>query len=246
MNAFCFDLDNTFIYSHRRIINGEKITAEIFKNKKQSFMTRYTYDFIKSNKSIKMIPVTTRTRNQYERVFILNGICDTAVVCNGGSLLINGVVDESWEAETIKLVGNEIEAVKDVLKFIRRFKDSDEIHSAAPYMVYFRSDNTAEKAELIKNNFDMEKLYVGHDGRKVYCIAKSVNKGQAILRLREKFDLENIIAAGDSEFDIPMLDMASEAFASEKIFNLVSNRKKHILNGDIISDQICMLVKQLI
>lgn len=246
MNAFCFDLDNTFIYSHRRRITGEKITAEIFENKKQSFMTRYTYDFMRNNKDIKMIPVTTRTRNQYERVFILNGICDTAVVCNGGSILINGVIDESWESETIKLAGNEIDAVNVAMKFIRRFKDSYEIHAAAPYMVYFRSDNTAEEAELIKNNFDMEKLYVGHDGRKVYCIAKSVNKGQAILRLREKFGLENIIAAGDSEFDIPMLNMASEALASEKIFNLVSNSKKHVLNGEIISDQICMLLKQTI
>lgn len=245
MNAFCFDLDNTLIYSHRRIINEEKITAEIFENKKQSFMTRYTYDFIESNKSVKMIPVTTRTRIQYERVFILNSICDTAVVCNGGSLLINGVTDEDWEADTVKLAGNEIDAVNDVLKFIRKFKSSDEIHTAATYMVYFRSDNAAE-TELIKNNSDREKLYVGHDGRKVYCVAKSVNKGQAILRLRKKFGLNNIIAAGDSEFDIPMLDMASEALASEKIFNLVSNSKKHILNGEIISDQICMLVKQLI
>ena len=42
-----------------------------------------------------------------ERIFVLNDICSIAVVCGGGSLIINGAVDEDWEADTMKIAGSE-------------------------------------------------------------------------------------------------------------------------------------------
>lgn len=244
--AFCSDLDNTLIYSHRKIINEDKATAEFLNGKEQSFMTKFSYDFIRDNAAINLIPVTMRTREQYERIIVLNDICSIAAVCGGGSLIINGAVDEDWEADTIKIAGSEIGAVGDALKLITRIKNKDEIHNAAPYMFYFKSDSTASDADFMRKNSDTEKIKIDYDDRKVYCIAGSVNKGQAVRRLREKYNLKHIIAAGDSEFDIPMLEEASAALIHEKIFNNVKNEKKYILKGEIVSNQVCMLLKQLI
>lgn len=244
--AFCSDLDNTLIYSHRKIINEDKLTAELLNGRDQSFMTKFTYDFIKDNADLNLIPITMRTNEQYKRIFILNDICSIAAVCGGGSLIINGTADEDWEADTIKMAGNEIDAVGGALKLTTHIKNKGEVHSAAPYMFYFKSENSISDADFMRKNSDTEKIEIGYDDRKVYCIAKSVNKGQAARRLREKYNLEYIIAAGDSKLDIPMLEEASAALAHEKIFDNVKNEKKHILKGEIVSNQICMLLKQFI
>ena len=244
--AFCSDLDNTLIYSHRKIINQDKVTAELLNGREQSYMTKFTYDLIRDNSRIDLIPVTMRTKEQYERIFVLNDICSIAVVCGGGSLIINGAVDEDWEADTMKIAGSENDAISDALKLITRIKNKDEIQNVAPYMFYFKSNSTALDADFIRKNSDTEKIKISYDDRKVYCIAKSINKGQAVIRLREKYNFEHIIAAGDSEFDIPMLEEASAALVNEKIFNNVKNERKHILKGEMISNQVCMLIKQLI
>lgn len=91
-------------------------------------------------------------------------------------------------------------------------------------MFYFKSENAVSNADFMRKNFNTEKIEIGYDDRTVYCTAKSVNKGQAVRRLREKYNLEYIIAAGDIEFDISMLEEASAALTHEKIIDDIKKK----------------------
>ena len=67
MSVFFTDLDNTMIYSHHREIGKPKIVIEHLDGKEQSFMTEFTYDFLSSAEWLDIVPVTTRTKQQYEK-----------------------------------------------------------------------------------------------------------------------------------------------------------------------------------
>ena len=58
------------------------------------------------------------------------------------------------------------------------------------------------------------------------------NKGAALTRLKEKFTPEFVIAAGDSEIDIPMLEIADLAYCKESIIDKVSNKNKKIFTNE--------------
>ena len=45
-------------------------------------------------------------------------------------------------------------------------------------------------------------------GKKIYFFPPEINKGTAVIRLKQKFDSQLVICAGDSAIDIPMLNMA--------------------------------------
>ena len=63
----------------------------------------------------------------------------------------------------------------------------------------------------IKNELDSELLDIFTNGTKVYAVPKGLDKGLALRRIRERLGADKIIAAGDSEFDIPMLRSADIA-----------------------------------
>ena len=73
--------------------------------KKQiSFITRKTYSLLKKlNKDILIVPTSTRTIEQYNRINLNIGKIKYALVCNGGILLVNGVKDEKWYEESLKM-----------------------------------------------------------------------------------------------------------------------------------------------
>jgi phosphoserine phosphatase len=51
------------------------------------------------------------------------------------------------------------------------------------------------------------------NGEKVYVVPKRLNKGQAVKRFLAYKKEDSSLAAGDSEFDIPMLQAAGTGFA---------------------------------
>ena len=60
----------------------------------------------------------------------------------------------------------------------------------------------------MKRELDTEKVDVLGNGEKVYVVPKMLNKGTAVRRFREYMGADEVIAAGDSEFDAPMMEAA--------------------------------------
>jgi len=72
LSVFFTDLDNTLIYSHKREIGEEKTVVEYLDGRQQSFMTNYTYKYLKNAKWLDIVPVTTRIDTQFKRITCMN------------------------------------------------------------------------------------------------------------------------------------------------------------------------------
>ena len=56
-------------------------------------------------------------------------------------------------------------------------------------------------------------MYIDNNGTKVYIFPKKLDKGSSLKRFRDYVGQENkFIAAGDSDFDVPMLLAADKGF----------------------------------
>ena len=110
---FFTDLDNTLIYSHRHQLPENKVPVEWIGEKTQSFMTQRAYSYFSSLSDLEIIPVTTRSVEQYMRLQNLATRfgCRYALVCNGAVLIKDGVVDETWMRESQKIADGEMAEV---------------------------------------------------------------------------------------------------------------------------------------
>ena len=87
------DLDNTLIYSYKHEIGGPKTCVEIYQGREISFMTETSHRLLGqlcSKPGVLVVPTTTRTLEQYQRIDLGIGVPEYALVCNGGVLLHQG------------------------------------------------------------------------------------------------------------------------------------------------------------
>lgn len=235
------DIDNTLIRSHRHACQGQKVWVEYLNGRKQSYMSTQTYDYFRSQNWLKVVPVTTRTAEQYERLSDLSNELgwEMALICNGALLLINGKEDSSWTEESLRMsIPNRNSYVR-VRDEAYKIFDSSRIIEIPGIMFYVKTENVDAVYNCLLRKMDSEHIEIHKDSRKVYCFPKTFNKGMAIERLMKRLTLSNCIAAGDSEFDIPMLEKASIALCPEKLCKGMSIYGRLIPCQGVFSDTIC-------
>lgn len=215
MVVFNTDLDNTMIYSYRRDIGDDKICAEIYQGREVSFITPKTAELLAEvNESAVLVPTTTRTVEQYERIDLGIGTPHYALACNGGVLLVDGVEDEQWYSESLRSV----EDCKEELALAVKLLDEDknrtfEVRFIRGLFVFTKSSEPEISVEMLRTALDESKMDVFSNGVKVYAVPKALSKGNAVKRFKEMIGADTVIAAGDSEFDISMLNAADIAIA---------------------------------
>ena len=102
------DLDNTLIHSYRHKKDND-ICIETINDKQQGFISPHTYEFIKNiPENITLIPVTTRSIEQYMRIQWKKAP-EYALVANGTILLKNNIL---FEYEDISRYIGEIKALE--------------------------------------------------------------------------------------------------------------------------------------
>lgn len=245
MYVWFSDLDNTLIYSHRTTFAQKKVLVEYFRGKEQSFMTQETYNFMCSNR-IKFIPVTTRSVEQYNRLFVFGKeiLVDHALVCNGAILLNKGLIDEKWLCET-KVIANE--GIKDLQK-IQNEMSEYAVNNVEGVMLYLKTEEPKELAMTLRERYVSESVYIGFDKRKVYIIPAEISKGDAVKRYCSRFGIEQAISSGDSEFDLSMLNTTQMAIAPDSLVSQIVSKGEKYAVGDnqIISDAICKRLEIII
>ena len=104
MDILFTDLDNTLIYSKKTDIK-KRISVEVYKGEDNSFMSKYSYELLKKlHEKLLIVPVTTRTSIQYERINL--SIVPKYVLCaNGGQLLKDGASDDEWYLKSLEIIG---------------------------------------------------------------------------------------------------------------------------------------------
>lgn len=240
IRLFC-DLDHTLIYSHRISIDSNKIVVEYLNGKEQSFMTQRTYEFLCRQNCVHLIPVTTRSKEQYERlrVFHKELCCKHALICNGGILLVDGIEDLAWHSETLSLISAELPELQTIKEMTQYFSPTSLFHDVCGMFFYIKHDNPRLLANQLKQSIHPKNICILHDHHKVYCLPSLLNKGKAVERFAEKFGESVYIAAGDSEFDVPMLARADTRIIPATLEQQFPTENTITVSNSVFSDGIC-------
>jgi len=210
MKILCTDLDNTIIYSYKHDIGNEKMNVELYKEREISFISNHTFELLKKVKEeFLVIPTSTRTIEQYERINLKIGTFKYALVCNGSVLLVDGKKDKDWYEESLRLAKPSNLEVKKALEYLENDKRRTfELRHIEDLFVFTKCDEAETVVNELRKYLDKNLVNVFNNKEKVYVLPTSLSKGKAIERLRKYLKAEFIIAAGDSEFDISMVEAA--------------------------------------
>lgn len=219
MIIFHSDLDNTLIYSYKRDIGQEKKCVELYDGREVSFMTEKSLQLLERiQEKVLVVPTTTRTVEQYQRIRLGIGVPEYALTCNGGVLLVEGWRDEKWYCQSRALVEPcRAEMIKAVNILEKDEDRSMEVRFIEELFVFTKSEKPQHTMEKLREELNTEKLDIFQNGIKVYAVPKALSKGNAVKRLRKKLNPEYVIAAGDSEFDVSMLREADAAVVPENL-----------------------------
>ena len=209
------DLDNTIIYSYKHDIGSKKRNVELYEGREVSFVTERTYQLLRQVKEgMLIVPTSTRTIQQYERIHLGIGNLRYALVCNGGILLVDGVSQKDWYEASLKLIGDSREEVQKARRLLETdSRRSFELRYIEELFLFTKCRDAAAVVGELRDALDGAVVDVFQNGEKVYVVPKNLSKGKAVQRFREFIGGGFVIAAGDSEFDISMLEEADAAFA---------------------------------
>ncbi len=234
MIIFNTDLDNTIIYSYKHDIGKNKICAEIYQNREISFITEKTADLLKRvNDRVILVPTTTRTFEQYSRIDLGFGVPRYALVCNGGVLLKDGVEVKEWYDRSREMV----EDCQSQLAKAEEILENDEnrtfeIRNIRELFIFTKSSEPILSVNILKSKLDGSKVDVFNNGVKVYVVPKTLSKGIAVKRFKEQLGADIVISAGDSEFDISMLNASDVAIAPGELSGFIAAEEKLIHNDE--------------
>lgn len=251
MIIFNVDMDNTIIYSYKHDIGMEKRCAEIYQGREISFMTHKTEKMLKEiAKEILVVPTTTRTKEQYERIRLGLDEIPYALVCNGGILLKNGAEDEAWYQESLNMIQESNEELEKAERLLEADEDvCFEIRNIRGLFIFTKSNRPEESVKKLSDKLNASLVDVFNNGVKVYVVPKKLTKGNAVSRLKALLNAEKVIAAGDSEFDISMLQCADMGIAPEELEMEEKNKnifrvKRGILFSEGVLEYVAMKIQK--
>ncbi len=245
--VFFTDLDNTLVYSHRRVPPGEVILAEELDGRAQGYMTKKSCDFLK-NSTVETVPVTLRTPAQYSRLAgVMEAIgCRQALLCGGGILMSRGEEDAAWIEETRRAAKGHLGALLEAEKYLRSLCPREKVHCVDGIMVYAAAEDPSAVAAGVSGAVEGSHLTVYTDSRKIYCLPPEVNKGEGIRRLAARMGIRFSVAAGDSLPDVSMLEAADMAVMPEELAGIVLNPNRRVMYGDgCFADFICGVLEDM-
>ena len=217
MDILFTDLDNTLIYSKKTYIK-DRISVEVYKGEDNSFMSKYSYELLKKlHERLLIVPVTTRTYMQYERINL--SIVPKYVLCaNGGQLLKNGDSDNEWYLKSLEIIENSAAERQKAFKMLRKDKRRMfECRNIDDLFIFTKCDDIEAVVKDLKSELDPDLVEVLYNKEKLYIMPKKLNKADTVRRFINEYKGERIFAAGDTEFDKGMIELADIGFAHKKL-----------------------------
>ena len=217
MNILFTDLDNTLIYSKKVDIRN-RISVEVYKGEDNSFMSVYSYELLKQlNEKLFIVPVTTRTYMQYKRINL--SIVPKYVLCaNGGQLLKNGVSDNEWYLKSLEIIEGSAAERQKAFKMLKKDKRRIfECRNIDDLFIFTKCDDIKDVVKDLKSELNPTLVEVLYNKEKLYIMPKKLNKADTVRRFINEYKGERIFAAGDTEFDKGMIELADIGFAHKKL-----------------------------
>ncbi|MDO4261183.1 MAG: HAD family hydrolase [Eubacteriales bacterium] len=216
---FHADLDNTLIYSYKREIGRNKICVERYQGRDISYMSRSSWELLRAvREKVTVVPTTTRTQEQYERIDLGIGVPEYALICNGGVLLENGREDRSWYEESMELISGSRGEYERARRLLEADRDRCfELRSIRELFLFTKSGQPEKTLQRLRDALDPARMEAFQNGSKIYAVPAGLDKGTAVRRFRSRMKDSFVIAAGDSGFDVPMLCEADAALMPEEL-----------------------------
>ncbi|MBD0860753.1 HAD family hydrolase [Gordonia sp. zg691] len=231
MNALvATDLDRTMIYS--RAAMGEAqfaaldtVCVEIYQNAPLSYMTTTAVELMtRLAVEVTVVPTTTRTPAQYERISLPGGPFRYAVVSNGGRILVDGADDPLWRSHVEESVAASGATLEEILAELRGRIDEtwvSALRTADDLFCYLVVDPRAQPPQFLPAWHDWcaaRGWTVSQQGRKIYATPQPVTKSSAIAEVRRRLVDDGTLqpgaelyAAGDGWLDTDLLLVADHA-----------------------------------
>lgn len=168
------------------------------------------------NEKIMFIPTTTRSLDQYKRIALFQEQIkpEYSIIANGGIILKNNTIDRDWE----KIINSNLSNIpmpQEMMKLCGFFLEGDEINSyrcCDGLFIYalLKSDKIDNEQFSVVDKVCRENNYsVTKNSRKIYIIPQFINKLEAVKYIMALTGEKNLISAGDSLLDLPMLKNSS-------------------------------------
>ena len=223
---FLTDIDNTLIHSYKHA-QSDDICIEYIHQKPQGFMTPCAKNnFEKICQEFEVVPITTRSAEQYNRIQ-WGKKPRYAIVANGGVLLIDGVVDKTWQQQTLKM----IQPFKQELNYLLQYLlDTDlflRVRMVDDTYVFAYCKDGVDGQQSAQQFAHLTKTNVVLQGKKIYFFPEGIDKGTASKKITKLLGYNEFFSAGDSVIDVPMLKLASIAYVpDENMATLVGKNAK--------------------
>ena len=243
---FACDIDNTLIYSKKHSHEGWPC-VEWIHEKEQAYMSLRTIDLLNTLPAdVLFVPVTSRSLEQFSRIqWPMHDAPRFSITTHGARLFIDHVEDRQWQLDTKAIIDpwlcelRRMEAILAPAPSFIRCRMVDEAY----LFVYCSAD--VDPVETRRKLHEMTNLSICIGGKKIYLLPPNLNKGTAIDRLRLRYPQHSIIAAGDSEMDLDMLNRADLAIYPEKIAPLVSSSGISCPSGTLLSEFVVENLRRL-
>lgn len=215
------DLDRTMIYSKgARTLGADDrptVCVEVHDGKRASFMTAAAAERLALiARDALVVPVTTRTIDQYRRVQLPGPPPRFAIAANGAALLIDGKADADWSRRVAASLAGifPLDAVWEQLSHVCSTDFTIKLRNASGFFCYavvhphrlpggFVDDVTGWTAE--------RGWRTSLQGRKLYLVPEQLTKSAALAEVRSRTSAQLVLAAGDSLLDVDLLLTADRA-----------------------------------
>ena len=218
---YATDMDRTIVFSQRFLeeypTSAEYEVAETKDERVISYVAtnvKGKLTELNNHTDVEVVPVTTRSKAEYERINIgLNN--KYAIISNGGIILKDGEPMKEWEEYLRDKVNR--------LEMMDAFMDLGELDSVCrkvdiidgKYLFTKTDDPETFDLEINALRIKYPELNFTRQVAKIYGIPKAFSKSIALEWLKDKLGAETVVASGDSELDIPMLQVADYPFVPE-------------------------------
>ncbi|HET8583102.1 MAG TPA: HAD family hydrolase [Jatrophihabitans sp.] len=216
------DLDRTLIYSRAALGDDPPpvVPVERHDGKDASWMTeRAACTFAVLNERALVVPVTTRTPEQWQRVRLPGPAPRYAVTANGGVLHVDGRVDHDWDA-TVAAEIAEVAPLAEIWTHVTRVCRPEwtvKLRNARGLFCY-----AVLHRRRIPPGFLAEAAgwaaqrgwQLSLQGRKLYWVPRTLTKSAAVAELARRSGVARVLAAGDSLLDADLLEHADRGIVA--------------------------------
>jgi hypothetical protein len=164
-----------------------------------------------------LVPATTRSEDQYRRLDLPGPPPRYAVVCNGGRILVDGVVDAAWErAVRSRMAAGGVPFERVRTQAAGWLRDCPAtLRTVEDLFVYLTVAERDERFEALAREaagWAGERGWrVSLQGRKLYLLPAHLDKASAVAEVATRLGADRVVAGGDSLLDADMLRAADAA-----------------------------------